>query len=239
MERGVIRMTNKEKIKLIMNEEFDMKKNYNEIINKIKRRNMIKKNVKYIVVPVCFVFIFAIVINFGKNFQKIFETSEYNKNNIITSENKNIININKIDNIDKSIEDIGGSAVDLSRDELITEQPFVSKINIPKYLNENRFIKMFDLKNNLKGYNLFYIDENDLNRIDIFFSKTLKRRERCFQIIEEDMKLSTIKDVNLIIINLDDYYNVLFEYNNLYFDIEMYDMTQEEVITVIESIINK
>lgn len=237
--------------KKIMKEVFDKKLNidvmHDEIITKIeKKQKQPQINKKYILVPLILIIITILLIpNISSNDKK----SEYQ--NINKSEN-DIININAIEDKNRDIlYDIDGRIVDKNQEELALKFSFINTLKIPlDSVRNTRILEMYGSSNldsenynTLIGYNLVYVNtsataysENN-SYIDIFFSETNKQRPRCYYIETDNLKDSTISAIPVKISKYSDYYQVLFQYGNLYFDIETKNIPESDLIKLLNSII--
>lgn len=226
-------MSNKKLFKKLYFEKINKENNYKAILNSIERNNMKKIKWKWALIPACLIVIFVGITLFNINNNDIKEI-KYN-NNII---------INSFEKVPDSIADIDGKFEDKNIEELISKFNFIKNLNIE--YESTRFGSMYvrndlnDLNyNKLYGYNLIYVlDEKNSKTIDIFFSETEKERLRCLihNIDLNELKSSNINNTTIKIIQMGNYYMGIFKYNDLYFDIETYNLTEKEFVELLESI---
>lgn len=234
-------MTNKEKLNVAIQQDINPTNNYNEIIKKIEKEVKMKnKNsiCKWSLVPICLVVIISGILILNYQNKKILKDD-----NCGNKENNMCLKINNINKTLTSI-DIAGSAIDLTIDELIKEEEFIADFKILSSLNQSRLMKRYDINNEFIGYDLMYysIDNNNqINKeIEVFLSKTLKNKPNCYEtIIFDELENSKINNTIVKILkeeNNNNYY-VLFRYNDYNFDIETTNITEQELLTFLLSIL--
>ena len=101
------------------------------------------------------------------------------------------------------------------------------------YTRENKEIEEYNV---LHDYILNY-RKDDLSNIKIAFSK-IEEPIRDYYILEGD-KTSKIVDVELKISQCEEMYIVTFKYKDIYFDIETTGITEEQLVSLLKSIIEK
>lgn len=151
------------------------------------------------------------------------------------NDNNNII-INKLNNmsqfkIDADVQIINGL--------YIPDLEVLQNLNIPKRLDKMNGAKIYTRNGKTGDYNIFANYEfsyfNDDNWISIALSDTNKPvRDYYF---EEVGTSSTINNINLIIYKYQDAYLTEFIYKGYNFDIETSGITEEELISLLESLI--
>ncbi|MCI9434938.1 MAG: hypothetical protein HFI86_06690 [Bacilli bacterium] len=231
-------MTNKEKLNNAIEQDINPKDCYNAIIKKIEEGKKMKNKShiwKFILAPICSIFIISGILflnNQNKNTLK--------NDNYVDEKNDVYLEINNV-NIKQTIADIAGSAIDLTFEELINEEGFIADIKILPSLNNYRLMKRYDINDEFIGYNLIYhnTDYQAYKEIDIFFSKTLKNKPSCYGTIDLDkLEDSKINNTKVKILKTDtNHYHALFNYNNYNFDITTVNITEQELSTLLLSII--
>ena len=210
-------MSNKKIFQELYSKKINKEDNYKAILNSIGRKEMRKIKWQWVFIPTCLILIFIGIIIFNKSNIDIKEI-KYN-NNII---------INSLEKLPNSTTDIDGKFEEKNIEELMLKFNFIKNINDGNY-------------SELYGYNMIYtLDENINKMIDIFFSETRQKRLSCLlnEFDLDKLKDSKINNTNVKIIKTEKWYMAKFEYDNLYFDIETYNLSEEEFIDLIESIIN-
>lgn len=193
---------------------------------------------KWSFVPICLVVvIISILFFYYQNRNSIV----INNKKYIDKENNLILNINTI-NKRTSIMDIAGSSLDLTIDELIEEEKFISEFKVVSSLNESRLMKRYDINNEFIGYDLIYYNVDDNNQVDkeieIFLSKTLKYKPSCYQLIDvNELENSQINNTLVKILKSENYYYVLFTYNDYNFEIETLNIEENELLILLLSIL--
>ncbi len=198
---------------------------------------------KYVLAPVC-VMLIAVVGYVG-----FLNTNNNLNNNPITDFRgekeeslATIININKIDNmmmarLDADVKILNGVMIPYFEYMTGLEIPndFDNKENYKAiYVKSNRNAQNYDVLNN---YEFTYRNTSNNRKIIIAFSeKYMPLRD--YEILDAD-KVSKIGDVELIISQYKNMYIVKFTYKDINFDIETIDITETELISLLESIINR
>lgn len=198
---------------------------------------------KYVLAPVCMVLI-AVVGYVG-----FLNTNNNLNNNPITDFRggkeeslATTININKIDNMimadldaqEKLLNDVNipyiGYMIGLE-----IPSDFDNKENYKAiYVRSDRNVEKYDILNN---YEFTYRNTSNNRKIIIAFSeKYVPLRD--YEILDAD-KISKIGDVELIISQYKNMYIVKFTHKGINFDIETNDITESELISLLESIINR
>lgn len=198
---------------------------------------------KYVLAPVCMVLI-AVVGYVG-----FLNTNNNLNNNPITDLRggkeeslATTININKIDNmimadLDAQEKLLNGVNIPYIGYMIGLEIPsdFDNKENYKAiYVRSDRNVEKYDILNN---YEFTYRNTSNNRKIIIAFSeKYVPLRD--YEILDAD-KISKIGDVELIISQYKNMYIVKFTHKGINFDIETNDITESELISLLESIINR
>lgn len=232
-------MTNKEKLKKAIIQDINPTNYYNEIIKKIEKgeRMKNKSNIwKRSLVPICLAILISGVLFFNSQNRNLLKNDK-------DIDKENDINL-KINNINMTLTkaDIAGFAIDLTYKELIKEEEFIANIEVLSSFKNSRLMKRYDENNEFIGYDLIYYNTNNnqiSKEIEIFFSKTLKRKPSCYETINLDkLEDSVINDINVKILKSNNkYYYILFNYNNYNFDIITTNITEQELSSLLLSII--
>lgn len=198
---------------------------------------------KYVLAPICMVLI-AVVGYVG-----FLNTNNNLNNNPITDFRggkeeslATTININKIDNmimadLDAQEKLLNGVNMPYIGYMIGLEIPsdFDNKENYKAiYVRSDRNVEKYDILNN---YEFTYRNTSNNRKIIIAFSeKYVPLRD--YKILDAD-KISKIGDVELIISQYKNMYIVKFTHKGINFDIETNDITESELISLLESIINR
>ena len=181
------------------------------------------------------------------------EKTVYEKYIVITSdENYNYyaklndweisIKINKLDNL--SLTRLDADINDVESDNKTFPNAFdYNKVKLPNDLTKIKKSIIYTKNEkqndytNLNSYILNYYNDNETKNIRVAFSdKNEPIRDYYFS--DENTAVSIIKDKSLMIYSYEETFFVEFQHNNYYFDIETNNISQDELIDLLGSIIN-
>lgn len=230
-------MNNRDLLKAIgdIDDKYLIEENNIGETNRITTNNMVeimrKLKLKYILAPVCMLIIAAVgYVGF------------LNTNNNLDESLKADININKIK--DTKITKIDAD-VKVENEFMIPYFEFLADIAIPKdfdnkeyyraiYIRSDMKVEKYDILNN---YEFEYHNTSNDRRIKIAFSdKYIPLRD---YEIDGANKTSKIGDTELVICQYNSMYIAKFTHNGINFDIETTELTENELILLLESIIIK
>lgn len=226
-------MENKKIIKQVFDEEFDAKKMRDNILYKEGKSvlNPIKIFFKY-ALSACLV-ILCLVVILNSNNQKL----ESNPNEL--SLDNNIININKLDNVSTML--IDANIKEISNGLFLPWFEIFNEIKIPNNLDKFGGYSIYTRKDQNSPYDILncyvynYFSNESNRKIRIAFSDTYEPiRDYYFG---EKGKLSSINNVELTIYKYQNSYMTKFKYKDYNFDIETDNITEEELISLLESLI--
>lgn len=203
----------------IINKSFNKHINKDENLKIIKER-MNKRNMKYLkysLIPICLLLVISLYLITNNNEPDIFDDTKE-------------IYINEIDNMNLTTLD---SDIRVENNYMVEIYDELLNIVIPNDLNKISGSAIFLSDNTLNNYVIEYF--NDEKRITIAYSKTNTPIRDYFI---DDGKSSIINNTNLVISKYNTMYIVTFKYNDIYFDIETSNIKENELITLLESIIN-
>ena len=220
-------MSNKEKLKTAIEQDINPTNNYKKIIKEIEReRNMKRKSnlLKWSLLPICLIIVIGgmVFLNYKNDNNNLFKNKSY---------------------IDKENADVGGSAIDITFDDIINEEDFIKNFKFLNKFTNSRLIKRYDMNNKFIGYEMFYYNTNEneeiTSGIDIFLSKTLINKPSCYKNIDfSKMKDTTINDTTLKILKTEsNRFYALFNYNGYNFDIKTSNITEQEFSNYLVSIL--
>ena len=249
-------MSNEELFKKIFDEKFNSKRIKEEILSKENNEKIkLIPILKLALAPICLTIIICSFMIFGGK--------KVSKPDIIFEENNSAqIYVNKIK--ENSLARLDCDIKTISKTELYDNnnnntanysQQFevLKNLKVPKDLNkiEYNLIYVSDNKNNktdnvedarekkydiLNNYSYIYYNEKNERSINISFSNN-NEPVRDYFFTEENSKISKINNIELKIYNYEKIYFTEFIYNDYYFDIETRNITQEELITLLASIV--
>ena len=203
----------------IINKSFNKHINKDENLKIIKER-MNKRNMKYLkysLIPICLLLVISLYLITNNNEPDIFDDTKE-------------IYINEIDNMNLTTLD---SDIRVENNYMVEIYDELLNIVIPTDLNKMNGSAIFLSDNTLNNYVIEYF--NDERRITIAYSKTNTPIRDYFI---DDGKSSIINNTNLVISKYNTMYIVTFKYNDVYFDIQTSNIKENELITLLESIIN-
>ena len=254
-------MSNEELFKKIFEEKFNKEEIKKEIISKefVKENNKKIKLIpilKLALAPICLTIIISSFMVFGGK--------KVSKPDIIFEENNSAqIYVNKIK--ENSLARLDCDIKTISKTEKLDDnnnnntansiQQFevLKNLKVPEDFNkiEYNLIYVSNNENNktdnvedarekkydiLNNYSYIYYNEKNERSINISFSNN-NEPVRDYFFTEENSKISKINNIELKIYNYEKIYFTEFIYNDYYFDIETRNITQEELITLLASII--
>lgn len=236
-------MTNKENMRKIIMKDFNKGKNYGHIIERIEENKMKKFN--KIAIPSCLAMLILVcgIIVFNGNNKNL------KNNNEAPTANK--ILINKLDNSNNSVSSIAGGIYDIAGgfyeqaiEELEKEYPFINDLFIFGEKTKNQRIGEYRFDEGKpqgfwQGYFVIYTDDTENKGVQIFFSKTMTMQPRDIGpvIVLDELKDSYISNTPVKIIEQGNSYIAFFDKNGIHFDIEINDISQEQLIDLIQTII--
>ena len=246
-------MNNKEKMKTTIKKDFDKKNNYDKIIDKIDN-NSSKTYYKYVFVPLLFIIvitIFSITINVDNRTKSLkhdnnINTSSVNQNEddfdgFNNNENNNIV-INEYNGKNTtSSNDVDGK---IKNGICIPYFGILSDLEIPKDFDNNGNADTVWVKSDpnsneydiLNNYNFYYRNTSN-NRIIIISLSDKYKPLRCPSDYVLSYPKSVINGHEVLIIKNQNSFISIFSYKGYNFDIESYDITEEEFVNLLSSII--
>lgn len=228
---------NKDRLNKAIDKDINPNDYYDEIVKKIEKVKIMKRknNIwKLSIIPICIVLIICVSLLSNKFF---------NKRVLIESNNNldNNININNIDG-EVSTLDIDIKTVDGNYFAIPIPYKENATIIYPKDLSKYKSYIIFTRENKesneyniLNSYILDYINDND-RMIRVAYSKDNKPI-RDYYFNEKESKTTIINDIELQIYQYKSNYYVAFYYNDYNFDIETLNITEEELINFLQSIL--
>lgn len=221
-------------------------KNYKEITNDLlNRRNKylrMKRKYEYLTFGICIIFLSIITISITHNLKD---------NDGKMPRYSNNIEINKLDNLNSSNTSIAGGTYDIAGGfyekavkELKNDYPFIDNLFIFGKDTKNQRIGEYRFDEGMpkgfwQGYFVIYTDETENKGVTIFFSKTMNTMPRDVgtQIVLDKLENSYIMDTSVKIIQTNNCYIAFFDKNDVHFDVEVINMSQEELVKLIQAIL--
>ncbi len=233
-------MPNKEKLNNSINNDFNKVNNYNKIIKKIEGVNMKDKKIvwKISLIPICLAIILGniLFINYKND-----ENKSLNSKTSYSDSKENIeIYINNIDKLGATLIDADEKVVNEEENSIWIS--ILSNIVIPEQLEKKESYMLYTRKDKESPYDILnsyvynYYNEETLSSIRISFSNKNKPL-RDYHFSEEGAKETTINNVKMKIFKYENIYFTEFNYKDYNFDIETTNITQDELINLLKSII--
>lgn len=233
---------NKKIIKDMFDDKLNKDKIHENILSKIgTRKNKNIGVIKFSLIPICALFIMVISLNIKSNNVPNNSNNGYN----------NILNINIVDELGEAMyQDIYCNCRETSFYKVVKSYEWLENINIPDRLDHSHFTEVLNPETAAytgQFYLYFYTRGEERNsKIEIYLSPKGKYKPRCIRIPEETIENlddSIIKGTPVKILSKTDddtnrnWYYVFFNSHSINFDIEIHNLTEKELITLLESII--
>lgn len=229
-------------LRVAISKDFDKANNLKEIkerieeSSKMKKRNMIFKYAGGICCVALIVMGF-ILFNGKNDIKKIFDNG------------KDVIYINKVNSNSQAMLDVDIKSLDIDSNsdklykDLNESYSFINEISIPSDLIINKKYAIYGKENIsdnnysvLHNYRFIYKTSNSYRKITVSFSKNFEI-PRDLILVSDNNKESTINNTKLVIQQYGQTYMTSFKYNNINFDIETRNITENEFISLLQSII--
>lgn len=230
-------MTNKEKLKIAIEQDINPKDYYNEIIKKIKREDKMKKKNymwKWSLVPICIAVVISgiLLVHNNKGFKP-------NTPNI--EKKDNIIHVNDVSNVSQGTLRIDADV----RRTTIENIPYfkeVDNIKVPSDFDNNEAHEIYIKSDSESGeYNVLqsYVLHYSNVKKDRYVRVSLSEKNkpiRDYYFSEEGSKISKINNIEVKIFKYNELYFTEFNYKNINFDIETTNITEQELTDLLLSI---
>lgn len=243
-------MTNKNKLVESINNDFDKQNNYNSIMKKVENNHSNNSYLKFTVIPINIILIIAIVAINNKNDNQI--KAFKNRSNVNTTSSQNDDDYDGLDThnniIINEIDEIANNSYDMDfkiqHGVYIPYFEILLDLKVPSDFDNKEDMRAIWVKSNpnsndydiLNNYELHLRNTKNNRELIISFSNKYKIL-RCVNPFVVDHPKSSINGVELPIVKGRNYYISAFSYNGYNFDIEGIEVTQEEYINLLESLI--
>lgn len=242
----VSNMPNTDIFKELYSKYLNKEKNYHKILENIeKEKKGINKYLKWSFIPICLIIVIACIMVFRNNNNSLLliekeVTESYIDDNIIL----NINNVTK----EKELSKIDSELREISNYYDIPYYEVLSHLEVPEDFDDKEYINVISVKSNQNNFN------DSINIRDeylIQYQKILKNSSNNRSIIisysekntylldysSVEGKVSKINDFELIIYKYENSYMTKFNYKNIHISIETSDITEEEFVSLLLSII--
>ena len=237
-------MSNKKIFKEMYSKEFDKEENYKKILEKMEERKKVNKVFKYAVAPVLALVlviggVFMIQNNSFNNFQngRVEEQDNQPGDKIVINQrsNQDMSGSVKIDaRIDADSEDV--------KEESIVNKFNLQNLKVPeRYTFESSYALYIREGKETHNYNILHdyvLNYESDERYHINISISLVGSPiRDYRFDNTNDRESTINGTKLLISKYSNSYLVTYKKDNINYDIETSGITEEELITLLKSII--
>lgn len=233
-------MSNKKIFKKLYSKKINKGDNYKTILKSIERDNikMKKDIIKWISVPACLIIVICGVVFLNKDDNIIYKPSDP----IISGEKKYEIYINSVES-NKGLAKFDAD-VKIENGVSIPYFEFMSLWDFPDDFDNTEIWKTVWVKKDknskdydiLNHYERLAVNTKNNRKINISFSDEYEPLRDYF-FGDEGSKVSKINGFELTIYKYENSYMTTFKYNDINFDIETTDITEQEFIDLLVSII--
>lgn len=232
-------MSNKKIFKELYSKKINKDNNYQIILERIEKDNIKKSILKKTLIPITSILIFFTLIYINVN-----EKSNSSMINVTTSNQNSDYDMYKNENASNEFtSDIDIQIIDTNYEEMLklSNYNFLKNLHIPNDLDNQTYQEIYTKDNTtndytvLNNYNFKYQNINNDRQIILSFSDKYKPLRD--YIFDDNGKTSKINHTEIIIYQNESSYIAIFNYNNINFDIETNNITQEELNKLLTSII--
>lgn len=247
-------MTNRENMKKVIKNDFDKANNYKKIVEGMNEKR-IRFNYKYATIPITVIIIFILIIGIStknnkvKQFEKfggddwsdgINATTSSNTNHIDTSDSdSSLVEINEINDI---IKNRGNTKI--VNNVNIPYLEILTNLEIPNDFDNKEDYRAVYIKNDTKSSKEDYI----LNNYEFHYKNTKNEREIVASFSKDftpisnynfgvNNKSSLVNGINVLLYKYEKTYIAKFQYMKYNFLVEGKNITQEEFMNFVSSII--
>ena len=246
-------MTNREKLKKVIKNDFDKENNYKKIVEGMNDKR-IKFNYKYATIPTVVIIIFVLITGISTKNNKVKQLEKFGGDdwsdglNITTSSNTNHIDTANSDSSIVEINEINDMIKNRSNTKI------VNNVNIP-YLEILTNLEIPNDFDNKEDYRAVYIKDSKsskedyiLNNYEFHYKNTKNEREIVASFSKDfipisnynfgvNSKLSLVNGIDVLLYKYEKTYIAKFEYMKYNFLIEGNNITQDEFMNFVSSII--
>jgi len=249
-------MSNKKIFKKLYLEKMNKDNNYQEILKRIDNSNNEIAILKKVLIPVCsLVVVFSLMlININQkssSFESIDQIYDSDQGydiyiNNYSNNNYTNTNLNSVTS-SNSNKDMSDSVLVKKKDAdyetiiKVSKFSFLTDLNIPTDLRSEEYSEVYVKENedsgynNLQNYEFVYTNSKRDREIKIYFTDKYITVDSYMN--DNNIKKTIINNTEVIIFQNINLYNVMFVYNDIYFNIETNNIEEEELINLLISII--
>lgn len=209
----------KKVIKKTFEEEFNKEKMREEILLKAESKRHLSLNILFkFAIPIC---VFTLVVlTFSNNHNKM-------SDKVYINELKNRTDISRMSNVTEK------NNVDISDFKILDKKV------MPSDFKEEKYRKAYtgNIQEEIDANYIFTSIGNNGRYLEISFGKNRDLSKN--YAAEMTIKKSKINDIEMVLYQYDTFYIGTYFYQDYYFDVQTYNMTEEEFINLLKSITRK
>lgn len=241
-------MSNKKIFKKLYSEKINKDKNYKAILERIENNDGKSSIWKKALIPVCsLMLVFGLIsININQksdSFKSSEQIEDMNRDyDIYINNNTNTNSVTSSFSSEDMYDVTDSKKVDIDHEKIIqsSDYSFLTDLKIPDGLDDRQYKEVYVKENKNSGYNLlqnyeFSYQNNGDRYVVISFSDKYEIAKN--ESYEDNIKISKINDVEVIIYQEGSLYRATFIYSDKYFNIRTNNIDEEELINLLTSII--
>lgn len=247
-------MTNRENMKKVIKNDFDKENNYKKIIEGMNEKR-IRFNYKYATIPITVIIIFILIIGISTKNNKVKQFEKFGGDdwsdgiNTTTSSNTNHIDTSDSDSSSIEINEINDMIKNRSNTKVVNNVniPYLeilTNLEIPNDFDNKEDYRAVYIKNDTKSLKEDYI----LNNYEFHYKNTKNEREIVVSFSKDftpinnynfgvNNKSSLVNGINVLLYKYEKTYIAKFQYMKYNFLVEGKNITQEEFMNFVSSII--
>lgn len=247
-------MTNRENMKKVIKNDFDKANNYKKIVEGMNEKK-IKFNYKYATIPTIVIIIFILIIGISTKNNKVKQFEKFGGDdwsdgiNTTTSSNTNHIDTSDSDSSSIEINEINDIIKNRGNTKIVNNVniPYLeilTNLEIPNDFDNKEDYRAVYIKNDTKSLKEDYI----LNNYEFHYKNTKNEREIVVSFSKDLMpisnynfgvnnKSSLVNGINVLLYKYEKTYIAKFQYMKYNFLVEGKNITQEEFMNFVSSII--
>ena len=247
-------MTNRENMKKVIKNDFDKANNYKKIVEGMNEKR-IRFNYKYATIPITVIIIFILIIGISKKNNKVKQFEKFGGDdwsdgiNTTTSSNTNHIDTSDSDSSSIEINEINDIIKNRGNTKIVNNVniPYLeilTNLEIPNDFDNKEDYRAIYIKNDTKSSREDYI----LNNYEFHYNNTKNEREIVASFSKDfipisnynfgvNNKSSLVNGINVLLYKYEKTYIAKFQYMKYNFLVEGKNITQEEFMNFVSSII--
>ena len=247
-------MTNRENMKKVIKNDFDKANNYKKIVEGMNEKR-IRFNYKYATIPITVIIIFILIIGISTKNNKVKQLEKFGGDdwsdgiNATTSSNTNHIDTSDSDSSLVEINEINDMIKNRSNTKIVNNVniPYLeilTNLEIPNDFDNKEDYRAVYIKNDTKSSKEDYI----LNNYEFHYKNTKNEREIVASFSKDfipisnynfgvNNKSSLVNGINVLLYKYEKTYIAKFQYMKYNFLVEGKNITQEEFMNFVSSII--